>query len=485
MPEVSTEVSETVKIYPDYRDIVVPPNIAPLNIRVESAGDRFVASVEGAGRQVVAACEADGALEFDSLEWRGLLTAAKGKDLTVTLYAEREGKWVKFPAYKLTVAEEPIDRYLTYRLIEPSYELYRQLGIYQRDLEGFDVKPVYENNRENDSEENHCINCHNFQNYSSNRMLFHVRAKHGGTLFIHDGKAEKLNMKSDSILSSTVYPTWHPKKPWVVFSSNQTGQAFHMVNHDKIEVVDYGSDLVFFDVERKELRNILKTRDELETFPCWTPDGSAVYYCSASVPAFHNQTDSARMDIITNIYREVRYKLMRIDFDPATRTFGEPQLVMDCPAEGKSATVPRVSPDGRYLLFTLSEFGQFHIWHSSSDLYVLDLQHPEQPARALKATNSPNVDSYHGWSSNGRWMVFSSRRDDGSYTRPYIAYFDRQGQGHKAFLLPQLDPEQNLLLTKSYNVPELSKDAIPLSAEEIEKVVRDDAKTGKVTYRSK
>ena len=199
-----------------------------------------------------------------------------------------------------------------------------------------------------------------------------------------------------------------------------------MGNREKVEVVDYGSDLVFYDADKKQLSNILKTDADLETFPCWTPDGLKVFYCSAHIPQFANTTTEQRRDLITKIYNTVRYNLMSITFDPQTRTFGQPQLEYDCAALGKSAAVPRVSPDGRYVLFTLADYGQFHIWHKTSDLYVKDLQTGE--VRALDATNSKAVDSYHSWSSNGRWMVFSSRRDDGSYTRPYIAYFDRAGQ---------------------------------------------------------
>lgn len=480
VPEESTPTSEVAKVYPDYRDIVIPPNIAPLNLRVLSEGEAYVAVVEGAGRQVVAAAGTDEALRFDSLEWRGLLDAAKGKSLEVTIYTERNGAWLKHPAYRMEVADEPIDRYLSYRLIEPSYELYRQLGLYQRDLEGFNVRTIYENNREMEEDNNHCINCHNFQNYSTDRMLFHVRGNHGGTVFVHRGKAEKLNMKADSIFANSVYPSWHPSRPWVVFSSNKTGQLFHMVNHDKIEVVDYGSDLIFFDVEKKQISNVLRTRDELETFPCWSPDGKTIFYCRAVVPTFHDKTDLDRQDIVADVYKDVRYDLMSIPFNPETRTFGEPKVEMACAAEGKSAAVPRVSPDGRYVLFTLSDFGQFHIWHSSSDLYVKDLASGE--IRPLEKTNSSAVDSYHAWSSNGRWMVFSSRRDDGSYTRPYIAYFDKEGNGHKAFILPQLDPEQHLLLTKSYNVPELSRNAVQTTPEDLKNVIYNDKQVQKVTY---
>lgn len=469
VPENATATNEQVAIYPDYRDITIPANIAPLNIQVKSTGSEFVGCVECGNNRVIAAAGEDGVLQFDSTEWKKLLTDARGKDLNVTLYAERDGAWVRFPSYKIEVAKEDIDRYLSYRLIEPSYELYRQMGLYQRDLEGFDVKTIYENNRTFESKDNHCVNCHNYQNYSTKRMLFHVRGEHGGTVFIEDGKVEKRVMKSDSILAGATYPTWHPTRNWVVFSSNQTGQTFHIRNKQKVEVVDYGSDLIFYDADKREFRNILKTTADLETFPCWSPDGNKIFYTSAHVPAFENMPDSVRRDNVSDIYKDLHYNVMSISFDAATGKFGTPQMEVDCAAMGKSAAVTRVSPDGRYLLFTLADYGQFHIWHKSSDLYVKDLQ--TQQVYPLKATNSPDVDSYHTWSSNGRWIVFSSRRDDGSFTRPYIAYFDKNGQGHKVFLLPQADPLENIRLTKSYNVPELSKDAVPTSADEVKAAI--------------
>lgn len=482
IPADSQPTQEQAAIYPDYRDIVIPPNIAPLNIQVTSEGDAFVGCIAGGGMQILAAAGADGKLEFDAAEWRKLLEQNKGKDLAVTLYSCRGGQWLKHPAYSLHVAPEEIDRYLFYRLIEPSYELYRQLGIYQRDLTTFEEKAVYENNRSFDSINNHCINCHNFQNYDAGkRMLFHVRAAHGGTVFVEDGKVTKMNMNCDSVLSSSVYPSWHPRRNWVVFSSNQTGQTFHVVNHQKVEVVDFGSDLIFYDADAHTLTNILKTSTDLETFPCWSPDGKRLFYCCASVPGLAGKNTLERSDYISAHYDSIRYNLMSMPFDEKTRRFGPPQLEMDCAAVGKSATVPRVSPDGRYVLFTLGDYGQFHIWHKSSDLYVKDLQTGQ--IRALAAANSPDVDTYHTWSSNGRWIIVASRRDDGSYTRLYIAYFDRQGKDHKAFLLPQLDPEYNLLLMKSYNIPELSRTPVQVSEETLRRVIYDDKAAGRVSYK--
>lgn len=468
VPTDSRPATAALQMYPDYRDVTLPPNIAPLNFMVRNAADNYVATFEAKGRQVVDG-RVDGKIEIDTTEWRALTRAARGGDIKVTVYAETDGTWQRYPEYTLHVAQEDIDPYLSYRLIEPGYELYRQVGLYQRNLTNFEVQTIYENNRAPEREDDHCVNCHNYQNYSTARMLFHVRGNHGGTILAENGKIRRLALKGDSILSAAVYPSWHPTKNLLVFSTNKTGQAFHTLDKQKIEVMDEASDLIFYDVDHNTVRNIIRTPGTLENFPCWSPDGRKVYYCAATLPDLKTQPDSLHSRIIVNQYDSLRYNLMSIDFDERTQTFSNPQLVVDCVAMNKSVSVPRVSPDGRYLLFTLGDFGQFHIWHKSSDLYVKDLQTGR--VYPLTEANSPDVDSYHTWSSNGRWIVFSSRRDDGSYTRPYIAYFDRQGRAHRAFMLPQEDPETNLLLMKSYNVPELTRDAVRYSPEDFKKAV--------------
>ncbi len=480
-PEQATPVQEAVSIYPDYLDVTIPPNIAPLNFMVENPGEAYVAVISGKQSEVVASALGDGKMQFNAEEWKQLLEQNKGNQLTATVYIKRDGQWVSLPVWHIDVAPEPIDRYLSYRLIEPSYELYRQLGLYQRDLETYDEFVVYENNRSYSEEHNHCVNCHNFQAYDTKRMLFHVRANHGGTIFVENGKARKMNMKVDSVLSNCVYPTWHPTQPWVVFSSNLTGQAFQLRDNDKIEVVDYGSDLVFFDAEKGTLTNILKTNVDMETFPCWSPDGRRLYYCMARVTQFEGTPDSIRADIVLAYHDSIRYNIYSMDFNPETRRFGEPQLEVRCDTMGLSATVPRVSPDGKYLLFTLGKFGQFHIWHSSSDQWVKNLQTGD--VYPLTEANSPEQDSYHTWSSNGRWIVFSSRREDANFTRPAIAYFDNQGCARKAFILPQEDPEYHRLFFKSYNVPELTRSRVPISPEALHDVIYNDEAAGQAVYK--
>lgn len=471
VPAQYAEADAEAPLYPDYRDIVIPPNIAPLNVIVrDSLATAFVLEMRGeTGEPLIAGATDDGKVEFDSTAWRALLKAHTGQTLTVSVYALRATGWVRYRPHTLTVATEPIDAFLSYRLIEPGYELYRQLGLYQRDLTTFSEEPIYENNRTYEEDDNHCINCHNYQNYGTERMLLHVRANHGGTILAHDGQCERIEIKDSAILAAGVYPSWHPTLPLIAFSTNKTGQTFHMYHREKIEVLDQASDLLLYDVEKNEVSHILKSRDQLETFPCWAPSGRRLYYCSAETHLDPAIPDSMREAYIAGQYDSLRYNILYLDFDPTTHRFSPPRLLHDFAAEGRSAAFPRVSPDGRYLLYALAPYGQFHIWHRESDLYVTDLQ--TDSTYALTEANSPDVDSYHTWSSNGRWIVFSSRRQDGNYTRPHIAYFDAHGHAHKAFALPQEDPEHDLLLLKSYNVPELTRDRVRTTPERLRRCI--------------
>jgi hypothetical protein len=174
-------------------------------------------------------------------------------------------------------------------------------------------------------------------------------------------------------------------------------------------------------------------------------------------------------------YDSLQYDILRISFDPRTGTFGnQVDTLVSAARTGKSATFARVSPDGRYVVCCLSDYGTFPIWHKETNLYMLDLE--KQQLQNLENMNSNETDSYHCWSSNGRWMIFSSRRLDGRYTRLYISYFDYDGKMHTPFLLPQKNPlyyDESLL---SYNIPELITGKIKVSPVKFRKMAGKQAK---------
>ena len=109
-------------------------------------------------------------------------------------------------------------------------------------------------------------------------------------------------------------------------------------------------------------------------------------------------------------------------------------------------------------MFCLCKYGNFPVYQRSSDLYVLDLE--TRQLRRLDI-NSDQSESWHSWSSNGRWVVFSSKRRDGLFARPYFSYVDAQGNFHKPFLLPQADPAFYDSFDKTFNLPELVAGPVP------------------------
>ena len=161
-------------------------------------------------------------------------------------------------------------------------------------------------------------------------------------------------------------------------------------------------------------------------------------------------------------------------------------MVFDAASIDKSATLPRISPDGRFLMFALGNWGCFHIWHRDADLWMIDLMALEKARnneklpegsvvmRSLNELNSDNVESYHTWSSTGRWVVISSRRTDGVYTRPFIAHMDKDGHGTKPFELPCADPDFHRQFMKSYNIPEFMRGPVTLRPQQIAKVLKGE-----------
>ena len=144
---------------------------------------------------------------------------------------------------------------------------------------------------------------------------------------------------------------------------------------------------------------------------------------------------------------------MRVSFDPETLTWGERETVLRAGDVGLSMATPRVSPDGRYILLCVSDYGTFPIFFPGSDLRLLDI---ETGVLHDMACNSDKTESWHGWSVDSRWIVFTSKRYDGLLARPYFSYIDDEGNASKAFVMPQEDPSFYDDFVKTYSVPELT-----------------------------
>ena len=477
VPKQYTEVEAPPIIYPLYSDITIPYNIAPLNIAYEMEGEGFVTELRVGDLSIVTRGKQT---NWNIKCWGDFLALAKGKTIELHAYVRTSNGWVKYRPIIWHVAEEPIDPWISYRIIAPSYVTYEELSIRQRELSTFNERVVYNNMLLSNGKDGQCINCHSYKNYKTDNMQFHARQHKGGTLIVTENGVQKINLKTDSTISAGVYPAWHPTHNLIAYSINDTGQSFHTKKNNKIEVQDLKSDLILYNLNSNEVSFIEHDTLEWEVFPTWSPDGKTLYYCSAHMEI---QNHAQREREIIDRYQEFQYNIYRKTFDPETLTFGQSELVLDAKAMGKSATFPRVSPDGRYLLFAMGGYGCFHIWHKDADLYLMDLQ--TMQLHDIEIVNSNDVESYHAWSSNGRWMLFTSRRGDGGYTHLYVAYFDKRGKAHQPFLLPQRDPFFYDNYYKSYNVPEFMVEPIEIKPQEFARYLNEEAMPAKFRGKTK
>ena len=477
VPSSSKEAKSLPAIFPDYCDVTVPCNIAPLNFMLPSGEyEECVARITTPdGRQQTYGSGVK--VQIPEEEWHAMLDASKGRSIKVEVWGKKGDDWLSFSPFEIHVAEEPIDEYLSYRLIEPSYVAWTYMEIAQRNLTTFEETQIFNNEiTMNNKSIGQCINCHSYQNYKTDNMLFHVRLSNAGTVIVNDGKVSRVNMKRDYTISGGVYPSWHPTAKLVAFSTNLTRQAFHTGNPNKIEVYDLASDMILYDVETDSVSIVSNDSTLLEVYPAWSPDGKYLYYCK-SVPLPEEMKDQ---DIRTT-YPKTQYNLYRRPFDVATHGFGDEELVYDAASADRSVTLPRLSPDGRYLLFALGQYGCFHSRHHDADIVCIPMEQFTGTALTaetaspvdLSAVNSDGYsDSYPSWSSNGHWMMLASRRDDDNYSRVYFAYFN-DGKVGKAFMLPQEDPELHVTLLKSYNRPEFMVEPVRISVEEFSRVFSD------------
>jgi hypothetical protein len=447
IPVDYTEVNRLPAIDPDYTNIVIPPNIAPLNFKISEEETGFYIDIytdskednhiriNGRGSNV----------KIPIKKWKTLLSENPDKELYIDIYLKGKNKrWNKFRTIENKIAKEKIGSHVAYRLINLGYVLWIEMGIYQRNLENFNESAILTNRVTGQN----CMNCHSFCNNNPKTMMFHMRGKYGGTMIVKNDEADKVNTATEYTMSAGVYPAWHPDGNHIAFSVNKTVQQFHAQKDKCIYVWDKTSDLVIYDVQKNTITTSPKVSTKRsENLPEWSPEGKYLYFCSASEWGDRE-------------YDELKYDLMRIFYDVETNHWGYVEPILTARETGKSISFPKISPDGKYLLFSMSDYGYFSIHFPSSDLYILDLETKQYRKPNI---NSEHSESYHSWSSNSRWFVFASKRKDSLCSRLYFSYVDTLGNVYKPFLMPQKDPTFYDTYIMNYNVPELIDGPVKVS----------------------
>jgi len=455
------------KIQPDYCDTVIPPNIAPLNFLVEESGSQYCVKIHSIKGRAIQIFSRSPKIMIPQNQWHELLNANRGEQLNFDVFVNTANapaateKWNRFSSITNQIAKEDIDGFLVYRRIHPGHGFWRKMGIYQRNLNRFDESLILDNGYFKEG----CLNCHTFCNNRTDKMFIGIRSAFYGSsvLLIEDDDVNKIGTKFG-------YTSWHPSGKVAAYSINKVHQFFHTAASEVRDVIDLDSLLAYYLVDSKTIKTTpaISQKDRLETYPAWSPDGRYLYFCSAPLTWSDKH-------IIPNYYNEIKYDLVRISYDIDSDTWGELETVLSAQDTGLSILLPRISPDGRWLLFCMCNYGCFPVYQESSDLYIIDLEASERTGRYdyhRLEINSNKSESWHSFSSNGRWIAFSSKRRGGVFTRTYLSYVDRQGKVYNPLLLPQKDPSYYDSCLWTYSVPELIREPVGVTKERLGRVVR-------------
>jgi len=455
-PQNAVDAGKSLSIFPSQPGTTIPFNIAPLNFKVKEKCDRLFLSIKGKNSSMEKSFKGN-KTDIPVSDWSKFLSENKEDSIYLSVYIHQDNNWIKYKPFSYFVASDPIDEYLVYRLIHPGYQTWNTMGIYQRCLSDFTVETIVDSRLLPQT----CMNCHSMANNNPDNMMIHLRENNGGTILIRGDKIEKLNTKTPLTFSSVSFPYWHPSAKYIAYSINKVRQLFPSVGQERAHGFDQESDMVIYDVDKNLFFTspLLFSKDAFESSPCFSPDGKTLYFVAAKAAQMPKEE------------KNIRYSLCSISFNAASATLGtHVDTLISASRLGKSVTFPRVSPDGKHIMLTIVDHGNFPAYDKDADLYLFHLV--DSTLERLDILNSNNVESYHSWSSSGKWVVFSSRRMDGLYMNAYIAYVDGKGNPRKPFLLPQEDADFHQAFLYSFNIPEFSIKKVNFDRSEFERVAK-------------
>lgn len=470
-----SSIDRPAKVQPDYAGGIIPPNIAPLNFVIQQEGAGYFVRIYSEKGKPIEIFTKRPAILIPEQAWHELLDLNRGRQLNMDVYVESrlgtsssKGEnigWSRFQALTTQIAPEDIDTFLVYRKIRPGHGTWRNMGIYQRNLSSFDESTILNNGYFKHG----CVNCHAFCGNRAEKMLIGIRsAVYGSSALLVEGdKVRKIGTKFG-------YTSWHPSGQVAAFSVNKVRQLFHSAASEVRDVMDFDSLMAYYLVGSKTVKTTpnLARKDRLETYPNWSADGRYLYFCSAPM-TWSDQT------VVPEYYDQIKYDLVRAGYNIDRDQWGPLESVLSAEDTSLSILLPRISPDGRWLLFCMCDYGCFPVYRHSSDLYMMDLEAAKQTgdfAYERLDINSSESESWHCWSSNSRWIAFSSKRGSGVFTRIYIAYVDKNGKVYKPIRLPQKDPTYYESCLWTYSVPELITEPVRVTREKLGRVVRSSQK---------
>jgi tetratricopeptide (TPR) repeat protein len=191
-------------------------------------------------------------------------------------------------------------------------------------------------------------------------------------------------------------------------------------------------------------RELLPGADDsryVQTDGVWSPDGKTIVFARAEARDPYRPGQKPALHANDQNETQIQYDLYRIPFNNGRG--GTPEPITGASKNGMSNNFPKVSPDGKWVVFVQCRNGQ--LMRPDSQLYIVPLAGGE--ARRLRA-NTSLMNSWHSFSPNGRWLVFSSKARS-PYTQMFLTHLDEEGNSSPAILI-----DDATAANRAVNLPE-------------------------------
>src|SRR5208337_920157 len=179
----------------------------------------------------------------------------------------------------------------------------------------------------------------------------------------------------------------------------------------------------------------------VQTSAFWSPDGKYLVFSRAEAKDPYYEGQKVAQFANDPNETQIQYDLYRIPFNDGQG--GTPERIEGASQNGMSNNFPKVSPDGRWIVFVQNHTGL--LMRPDSKLYIVPFE--GGTARPL-SSNTPRMNSWHSFSPNGRWLVFSSKGRS-LFTQMYLTHIDSDGHDSPAILI-----ENATAANRGVNIPE-------------------------------
>jgi hypothetical protein len=181
----------------------------------------------------------------------------------------------------------------------------------------------------------------------------------------------------------------------------------------------------------------------VQTDGVWSPDGKYIVFARAEAVAPRAPGQPKALHALDTSETPIKYDLYRVPFNDGKG--GTPERIAGASENGMSNNFPKVSPDGKWIVFVQCKNGQ--LMRPDSQLYIVPFN--GGTPRRMRA-NTSLMNSWHSFSPNGRWLVFSSKARS-PYTQMYLTHIDAQGNDSPAILI-----DNTTAANRAVNIPEFA-----------------------------